>query len=48
MRKRWGNGKLSLESEGLVGGPPRGSLAQGLRNFIMVYSDLLMFQPMLY
>lgn len=42
-----GNGKVSLESEGLVGGPPQGTLAQGLGNFIMVYSDLLRFQPVL-
>lgn len=45
--RRLGNGKVSLESEGLVGGPPQGNLAQGLGNFIMVYSDLLRFQPML-
>lgn len=30
-----------------VGGPPQGNLAQGLGNFIMVYSDLLRFQPTL-
>lgn len=39
--------KSQLESKGEVGGPPQGNLAQGLGNFIMVYSDLLRFQPML-